>query len=141
MTPGPEYDPVIKPEAPSAPQFSLYDRRAVKGFDPLIGLNSTSEIVGPGSYHPENSANPSNKTNEPTWSIPKGPRDPTHKNKWQINQTYDTTSSIGVQLKSEKPSKPKFSVGKEKRGQNKSGIFASHMENKPMAVRVQHPRF
>ena len=36
MTPGPEYDPVIKPEAQTAPHFSLYARRAVKGFDPLI---------------------------------------------------------------------------------------------------------
>ena len=63
MTPGPEYDPIIKPEAKTSPQFSLYDRRAVKGMDPLIQLNSTSEIVGPGSYHPENSANPSNKNN------------------------------------------------------------------------------
>jgi hypothetical protein len=52
MTPGPEYDPAIKPEAQTAPQFSLYARRAIKGFDPLILLNSTSEIVGPGSYHP-----------------------------------------------------------------------------------------
>jgi len=52
MTPGPEYDPAIKPEAQTSPQFSLYARRAVKGFDPLILLTSTSEIVGPGSYHP-----------------------------------------------------------------------------------------
>ena len=52
MTPGPEYNPGIKPEVPNAPQYSLYARRAVKGFDPLILLNSTSEIVGPGAYHP-----------------------------------------------------------------------------------------
>lgn len=141
MTPGPEYDPPIKPEAKTSPQFSLYDRRAVKGMDPLIQLNSTSEIVGPGSYHPENSANPSNKNNEPSWSIPKGPRDPSHKNRWQLNQTYDTTSAVGIQTRSDKPSKPKFSVGKEKRGQNKSGIFAAHMEYKAAPVRIQHPRF
>ena len=127
MTPGPEYDPAIKPEAQTAPQFSLYARRAVKGFDPLILLNSTSEIVGPGSYQPENCANPSTKTNSPNWSVPKGPRDPTHQNRWQLNQTYDTTSSLGVQPKSEKPTKPHFSIGKEKRGQEKSGIFPSHM--------------
>ena len=141
MTPGPEYDPAIKPEAKTAPQFSLYARRAVKGFDPLILLNSTSEIVGPGAYHPENSAFPSAKQNFPNWSIPKGPRDPSHKNRWQLNQTYDTTSSIGNQAQSLKPSKPHFSVGKEKRGQNKTGIFTAHMEYKPMAVRVDHPRF
>ncbi len=63
----------------------------------------------------------------PTWSVPKGPRDPTHQNRWQLNQTYDTTSSIGVQQKSEKPTKPHFTIGKQKRGQDKSGIFAAHM--------------
>lgn len=127
MTPGPEYDPTIKPETQTAPQFSLYARRAVKGFDPLILLNSTSQIVGPGSYHPENSANPSNRNNNPNWSVPKGPRDPTHKNRWQLNQTYDTTSSVGLQARSDKPSKPQFSLGKQKRGEKKTGIFASHM--------------
>lgn len=68
--------------------------------------------MGPGSYHPENSANPSAKQNFPTWSIPKGPRDPTHQNRWQLNQTYDPTVSIGVQQKSEKPTKPYYSIGK-----------------------------
>ena len=42
MTPGPEYSPPIKPEAPTSPSFSIYKRRAVKGFDPLILENSTS---------------------------------------------------------------------------------------------------
>jgi len=72
--------------------------------------------VGPGSYHPENSANTSGKQTMPNWSVPKGPRDPSNHGKWQLNQTYDTSSSIGIQKRSEKPSKPHFSVGKEKRG-------------------------
>jgi hypothetical protein len=127
MTPGPEYDPAIKPEAKTSPQFSLYSRRAVKGFDPLLLLNSTSEIVGPGSYHPENIGTSSNKyNNNPNWSVPKGPRDPAQL-RWQLNQTYDTTSSIGLQKRSQKPTKPYYSIGKEMRGQNKSGIFPAHM--------------
>lgn len=141
MTPGPEYDPVIKPEAKTSPQFSLYARRAVKGFDPLILMNSTSEVVGPGSYHPENSSNTSLKQNMPTWSVPKGPRDPTNPGKWQFNETYDQYSSLGMQTRSQKPTKPYFSVGKDKRGNNKSGVFKAHMEFKPMQVRIQHPRF
>lgn len=52
MTPGPEYNPNLRPEIPNSSQYSLYSRRAVKGQDPLILLNSTSEIVGPGAYHP-----------------------------------------------------------------------------------------
>lgn len=72
--------------------------------------------------------------------MPKGPRDPTHQNRTQLNQTYDTTSSVGIQARSDKRSKPLFSVGKEQRGQNKTGIFQAHMEYKPMNVRVQHPK-
>lgn len=73
--------------------------------------------------------------------MPKGPRDPTHQNRTQLNQTYDTTSSVGIQARSDKRSKPLFSVGKEQRGQNKTGIFQAHMEYKPVNVRVQHPKF
>jgi hypothetical protein len=35
---------------------------------------------------------------------------------------------------------PLFSVGKQQRD-NKSGIFKSHMEHKPMNIRVEHPKF
>ena len=136
MTPGPEYNPNLKPEVPVQPLYSLYARRAVKGFDPLIELNSTSEIVGPGSYHPEKSGFTSINQNKPHWSMPKGPRDPTHQNRTQLNQTYDTTSAVGIQARSDKRSKPLFSVGKEQRGQNKTGIFKAHMEYKPVNVRV-----
>lgn len=65
-------------------------------------------------------------TNAPNWSVPKGPRDPSHKNRSQLNQTYDTTSSIGFQTRSDKVSKPHFSVGKSHRD-NPSGIFKAHM--------------
>jgi len=73
--------------------------------------------------------------------MPKGPRDPTHQNRWQLNQTYDTTSSVGSQVRSDKRSKPLYSVGKEQRGHNKTGIFKAHMEYKPMNVRIDHPKF
>ena len=106
----------------------------------MIELNSTSEIVGPGSYHPEKSSLTSVNQNKRHWSMPKGPRDPTHQNKWQLNQTYDTTSSVGLQARSDKPSKPLFSVGKQQRDNNKSGIFQAHMEYKPMQVRIAHPK-
>ena len=72
--------------------------------------------------------------------MPKGPRDPTHKNRTQLNQTYDTTSSVGLQTRSDKTSKPLYSVGKQKRDAQK-GIFKAHMEYKPVQVRVQHPKF
>ena len=140
MTPGPDYLPNLRPEIPLQPKYSLYARRAVKGFDPLIELNSTTEIVGPGSYHPEKSAYTTDD-NRPHWSIPKGPRDPSHQNRAQLNQTYDTTSAVGLQQRSDKISKPLFSVGKQQRGQSKTGIFSCHMEYKPAPVRIEHPRF
>jgi hypothetical protein len=73
--------------------------------------------------------------------MPKGPRDPSHQNRWQLNQTYDTTSSVGTQVRSDKRSKPLYSVGKDKRGHDKNGIFKAHMEYKPMNVRIDHPKF
>ena len=42
--------------------------------------------------------------------MPKGPRDPSHKNRAQLNQTYDTSSSIGNQSRSDKLSKPIYSM-------------------------------
>jgi len=140
MTPGPEYNPALKPEIPVQPQYSLYARRAVKGLDPLIQLNSTSEIVGPGSYHPEKSTFTSLNENKPHWSIPKGPRDPSHQNRTQLNQTYDNTESVGPQKRSDKKSMPLYSVGKQQRD-NRQGVFQAHMEFKPMNVRIEHPRF
>ena len=104
----------------------MYSRRAVKGSDPLVPLNSTSEIVGPGSYHPEKSTFTSINQNKPHYSMPKGPRDPTHQNRVQLNQTYDKTSSVGLQTRSDKVTKPQFSIGKEKRDK-KPGIFQAHM--------------
>ena len=44
--------------------------------------------------------------------MPKGPRDPTHQNRSQLNQTYDTSSSIGTQKRSDKSSKPIYSIAK-----------------------------
>lgn len=76
---------------------------------------------------------------KPIWSIPKGPRDPSHKNRWQLNQTYDTTSSVGIQARSDKVTKPMFTTGKSKRD-NPTGIFKAHMEYKPVQVKITHPR-
>lgn len=58
----------------------------------------------------------------------------------QLNQTYDSTSSVGLQTRSDKISKPIYSVGKQQR-QTKAGIFQSHMEYKPAPVRIDPPKF
>ena len=73
--------------------------------------------------------------------MPKGPRKPIYDNKGSLNQSYDTESSIGNQKRSDKTSKPSFTIKKEKRGANKAGIFSSHMEYKPASINMHHPRF
>jgi len=83
--------------------------------------------VGPGAYHTEKSSYTSLNENRPHWSIPKGPRDPSHQNRCQLNQTYDLTSSVGVQQRSDKLSKPQYSVGQQKRNDPKLGLFSAHM--------------
>lgn len=140
ITPGPQYNPNLRPEIPKSPDYSLYARRSVKGFDPLIQLNSTPPIVGPGSYHPEDSSNKSHDPNKPSWSIPKAPRMMANRNKWDLNQTYDNSSSVGVQPNSLKKSMPHFSTGKSVRD-NPRGIFKEHMEFKAAPVRIAHPKW
>ncbi len=60
--------------------------------------------------------------NNPVWSVPKGPKLGVLKKKWDLNQTYDTTSSIGTQSNSKKKTLPSFSTGKASRD-NPGGIF------------------
>ena len=59
----------------------------------------------------------------------------------QLNQTYDLTSSMGSQNRSEKISRPAYSIGKTKKGDGKAAVFSAHMEFKPAVVRMNHPRF
>ncbi len=139
-TPGPQYNPREKPEYPKSPEFSLYSRRAVKGFDPLIMLNSTPAMVGPNSYYPEKAARTSKEHSSVAAAIGTGPKLEHLRAGWDLNQTYDTTSSVGVQYSSKKNSNSSFSMPRSKRD-NPSRIFQSHMENRPMQVRIEHPRF
>lgn len=50
ITPGPTYDPVLRPEVPAAPQYTLGTRRSLKGQDPLVPPTSTTNLVGPSTY-------------------------------------------------------------------------------------------
>lgn len=49
-TPGPQYDPAIKPEAIAPPHFSFGYRRDLPGSSALAPTCSTPVIVGPGAY-------------------------------------------------------------------------------------------
>jgi hypothetical protein len=72
--------------------------------------------------------------------MPKGPRMTINRNKWDLNQTYDTSSSVGIQPNSLKKSMPHFSAGRSVRD-NPSGIFKEHMENRAPPVRIPHPKW
>jgi len=58
-TPGPQYDPKLKPEIPNSNKFSFGFRRDIAGASPLAPTTSTPVIVGPGAYLQKPPANTS----------------------------------------------------------------------------------
>ena len=72
QTPGPQYYPKERPEVPLAAKYTFGFRRGAGGA--LKNMTSTPNSVGPGRYVPEASANPSNKTDFPRWTLPKAGR-------------------------------------------------------------------
>ncbi len=47
--------------------------------------------------------------------MPKGPKVLENRTRWALNQTYDNTSSVGIQQNSTKQSLPHYSYGKSQR--------------------------
>lgn len=139
-TPGPEYDPNVRPEIPNAPKFSLGIRRDVKGASPLILMASTPNIVGPGSYIKQGQGNTSTMADHPEFSFPKDPKFKAQSSGIQKNQTYDTRSSMGAQTASTKKSMAQVSFGKAKKDYN-TGTFKSMMAKQPVSLRIPHPRY
>jgi hypothetical protein len=138
-TPGPEYDPCFKPDAVAPPKYSMGVRRTIKGESVLVLPVSTPYQVGPGSYLRLNQGNTSTMPDHPKVSFTK---DPKHKLSatYQKNQTYDTRSSMGDQIATQKRSMPIISIGKAKRD-NRAGTFRSHMSTQTTRVRIQLPKF
>ncbi|CAD8075831.1 unnamed protein product [Paramecium primaurelia] len=139
-TPGPQYDPAIKPEVPTPPQFSFGYRRDIPGASALAPTCSTPVIVGPGAYLQKPPANTSNLEDASRWTIPKGPKIGKYFEGWDKNQTYDTKQiAVGVQVNSKKKSYPAFSVGKSTR-EAKVGHFKQLMVKVPSKVHIPHPK-
>jgi len=139
-TPGPDYDPSLKPEIPNSLKFSFGVRREIKGASPLVLMISTPNQVGPGSYVKLGQGNTSTMADHPTWSFPKDKKHrPTMVNA-QKNQTYDTRSSIGFQIASKNRTMPLIAVGKAKRD-IPTGTFKDMMSTQPTRVRIQMPKF
>jgi len=139
-TPGPEYDPCFKPDAPAPPKYSMGVRRTIKGESPLVLPVSTPHQVGPGSYLRLEQGNTSTMPDHPKVSFTKDPKHKLATPIWQKNQTYDTRSSMGAQIATQKRTMPVISIGKAKRD-IKTGAFRSHMSTQPTRVRIQMPKF
>jgi len=139
-TPGPDYDPSLKPEVPLAPKFSFGVRREIRGASPLVQLISTPNQVGPGSYIRLGQGNTSTMPDHPQFSFPKQKKGGMYSNGLQKNQTYDTRSSVGGQVASKNRTMPEVSIGKARRDVQ-TGTFKDMMATQPTRIRIQHPRF
>jgi len=139
-TPGPDYNPGVRPEIQTSPKFSFGVRREIKGASPLAPMASTPQQVGPGSYIKLGQGNTSIMPDHPKVGFTKGQRFMGVGVSIQKNQTYDTRSCLGSQVVSEKKSMPLISIGKAKRD-NPTGTFKDMMSTQPTRIRIQHPRY
>lgn len=139
-TPGPDYNPSLKPEIPNPPKFSFGVRREIKGASPIVLMASTPVQVGPGSYIKLQQPNTSIMPDHPQFSFPKDKKHRPHQLTFQKNQTYDTRSSMGAQCVSKNRTMPEIAIGKAKRDVN-TGTFKSMMSTQPTRIRIQHPKF
>jgi len=139
-TPGPDYNPGFRPDSKRIQTFSFGVRREIKGASPLVLMASTPVQVGPGSYLKLNQGNTSTMPDHPVHAFPKDLKHRPHTANFQKNQTYDTRSSIGLQIASKKRTMPEISVGKARRDAQ-TGIFRSHMSTQSTRIRIQHPKF
>jgi len=140
LTPGPEYTPNPRPEIPNQPKFSFGFRRDVQGASPLAPNTSTPNIVGPGRYIPKDVPKTSIHADAPKWGFTKGEKFMGWEDRTQKNQTYDTRSSIGAQVASQKKSNPVISIGKAKKDVH-TGTFKDMMATQPTRIRIDHPKF
>ena len=98
ITPGPTYDPLLRPEVPAAPKFTLGARRSLKGQDPLVPPTSTTNLVGPSTYFQKVRSQStgdlhrvpldSNIKKQPAISFTKGPKS-LAQYKTTVDETYD----------------------------------------------------
>jgi hypothetical protein len=137
QSPGPDYNPNLRPEIPSSPQFSLGIRREVKGASPLILMASTPKEIGPGSYLPLKLVTTSKNQDGAKVGFTKAEKLQTRDLNIQGNQTYDTRSCLGEQITSKNRSMSQISIGKTKRDAF-VGVFKDMMATQQTSIRIQH---
>lgn len=138
-TPGPQYLPKERPENKKQPHYTFGFRRG--GTGALKNQTSTPASVGPWSYMPEASSNPSSKKDFPRWTLPKGGRASDNVRRPDKNQTYDTRSAFGGQPHSKNKSAGACHFGTaDRNGTNKLGTFKDQMTGNTK-VKLDHPKF
>jgi hypothetical protein len=139
-TPGPDYNPSLKPEIPTPPHYSFGVRREIKGASPLVLMASTPQQVGPGSYLKLEQGNTSTMKDHPKVGFTKELKFRGVGQSYQRNQTYDTRSSVGGQIASRNRTMPEVSMGKAKKDAY-TGHFKDMMATQPTKIRIQHAKY
>ena len=139
-TPGPQYNPNLKPEIINSEKHSFGYRRDYPGFSCLQPLISTPNVVGPGSYLIQQKPDTSEIITMPKHSFAKAQRKRLVNKDFTINQTFSNLSSLGVQQMSAKGTGPIVNFAREKR-QAKKGFFQQNMEIQPTRVSIQMPKY
>ncbi|CAI2375408.1 unnamed protein product [Moneuplotes crassus] len=138
-SPGPDYNVNQKPNAKNSEKYTFGYRRSKGAQDSLMNKTSTTKTVGPGRYVPESCQNPSNKKNNPKWTLPKARRSLDQSKSLTKHQTYDTRSSVGKQYTSKNKNARAAHFGTASRDA-KVGHFRDTMAG-AMKVRMPHASY
>ena len=140
-TPGPKYNPNLKPEIPNSEKYSFGFRRDVAGYSVLNPLISTKSDVGPGKYHTRNpvAPNTSQQLNQPSHLFPEHMRFMDAYKGVAINETYEVYKSVSDQVRSQKRSEPKINFTRSKR-EAKTGQFKGGMATQARKVVIPMPK-
>lgn len=138
FSPGPQYHPPQRQDRPSAPRYSLGDRRTLPG---NLGTKAgTPALVGPGRYAPERSTFNSVHQSPRICSIPRQERKTLEIYSPAKHQTYDLSVSCGPQNVSRRRSSPQYSFGNASREQTtRTGVFRDPNALQQTKVRIPLP--
>merc|ERR1711862_372545 len=134
-TPGPKYNPSLKPEIPNSEKFSFGYRRDVPGYSVLKPCISTGSTVGPGAYNRKNpvGSNTSCQRNAPSHKFPEHMRFMDGNKNKALNETYEVYRSVSNQVRSAKRSEPHINFTRSKRDA-KNGHFKDMMATQATKV-------
>jgi len=140
-TPGPKYNPNLKPEIMNTEKFSFGYRRDVSGYSALKPPISTGSTVGPGSYHRNNPVGPntSKQRNQPAHAFPEHLRFVDGCGGVAINETYEIYQSVANQTRSQKRSEPNINFTRSTRAARR-GQFKDNLAKPVQKIVIPMPK-